>query len=192
MNKKEIRKSILEKRDALPEKSRKSYSDTITKCVLAQDEVKNANVIFAFVSFGSEVETHELLEELLRLGKTVYIPVTKKGVPTMRLAQLTSMDDLEIGHYGILSPKADHLHWGEEALVETVLVPGVAFDKYGYRIGYGAGFYDRFFAGITHHVNKIGLGFSLQSVEEVPTDQYDIPVDRFISEVGIYHSIQRS
>ncbi len=185
MNKKERRKSIIAKRDALPEDLRKQYSQTIANCILSQEEVKNAQVIFAFVSFGSEVQTHELLAKLIDMGKTVYIPVTEKGVKTMRLAELRSMDDLEIGHYGILSPKADRLVWGDESKVETVLVPGVAFDNRGYRIGYGAGFYDRFFAGLTHKVAKIGIAYSLQVIDEVPADEYDVPVDKFISELGL-------
>lgn len=192
MNKKELRKKILRERDALPVETHREYSKTIENCVLAQDEVKNAQVIFAFVSFGSEVGTHDLLKKLIELGKTVYIPVTKKGVKKMRLAVLTSMDDLVEGQYGILSPKEDKLVWGDPDKVDTVLVPGVAFDKYGYRVGYGAGFYDRFFADLTHDVAKIGIAFSLQTVDEVPTDEYDIPVQKFISEIGLYKPIPRN
>lgn len=182
--KKELRDSMIRKRDALPEETRKEYTEIITNCILSQEQVKNAKGIFCFVGFGSEPDTRKLIQTLLTDGKRVFVPKTEKGNPVMKMAEIRSLDELEIGHYGILSPKEDHANWGERSDADVVLVPGVLFDKRGYRIGYGAGFYDRFLAG-SPAPYKLAVGYSMQVVDSVPVNEFDIPVDAFISEMGI-------
>lgn len=182
--KKELRENMIRKRDTLSDETRKEFSRVITNCVLGQEEVKQAEGIFCFVGFGSEPDTQPLIEQLLADGKRVYIPHTHKGDPVMRLARIRSLDELEVGHFGILSVKEDHKDWGTRTDVDVVIVPGVLFDKKGYRIGYGAGFYDRFLEG-EGGPYKLAIGYSMQVVESVPANEYDVPVDAFVSEMGI-------
>lgn len=182
--KKDLRIRMIQKRDALPEETRREYSRVITHCVLAQKEVQEARGVFCFVGFGSEPDTTELIHQFLQDGKKVYVPKTEKGNPVMEMAEILSLAELEPGHYGILSPKADHARWGTRDDVQVVIVPGVLFDNRGYRIGYGAGFYDRFLAG-EEAPFKLAIGYSFQVVESVPTHSLDVPVDAFVSEMGI-------
>lgn len=182
--KQELREKTLEQRDALSEQTRREYAAVIMNCVLSQPEIKEAKGVFCFVGFGSEPDTTHLILRLLEDGKRVFIPRTEKGNPEMKLAEIDSLDELEVDYYGILSPKADHPRWGTIRDVDAVIVPGVAFDTKGYRVGYGAGFYDRFLAD-DPSVFKLAIGYALQLTDSVPKDDHDIPVDALVTEMGI-------
>lgn len=182
--KKELRETMIRDRDQLPETEREEFSRVITNCVLAQEEVKRAKGVFCFVGFGSEPDTQPLIRQLLADGKTVYVPKTEKGNPVMELAQIDSLDALEVDYYGILAPGKTDARRGAHTDVDVVIVPGVVFDKQGNRIGYGAGYYDRFLANDSS-LFKLAIGYSMQVIDAVPVDEHDIPVDAFVSEMGI-------
>ena len=179
MKKKCLRNNYKKIRDEIPESARKEKSRAIVSRLKSLDEYKKAKRIFLFVSMGSEVETIHWLDDLLK-EKEVLIPATKKGDSKMKMARLLSKDELVENYWGILELPEDLAKAREEATCDLIITPGLAFDKNGYRMGYGGGFYDRFFS--SHAGFRLGVGFHEQLVEEVPRDDYDLPVHAFLSE----------
>ena len=179
MKKKCLRNNYKKIRDEIPESARREKSQTIFSRLKTLDEYKKAKRIFLFVSMDSEVETIHWLDDLLK-EKEVLIPATKKGDPEMKMARLLSKDELEENDWGILELPEDLAKAREETTCDLIITPGLAFDHSGYRMGYGGGFYDRFFS--SHEGFRLGVGFHEQLVEEVPRDVYDLPVHAFLSE----------
>src|SRR5690606_18895751 len=117
----------------------------------------------------------------LNEGKNIIIPISVVETRQLILSQLMDYDkELEAGTYGILEPKKEYIREVNPELIDLVLVPGVAFDRKGYRIGYGGGYYDRFLTRIDDSVPKIALAFDLQIVAQVKKGRYDIPMDYII------------
>lgn len=142
-----------------------------------------ARIILAYYSLPDEVNTHQLIDDLLADGKTVLLP-TVIGEGLMEWHVYSSKSELKNGAFGI-GESAGELYSGfskytspsEKQMI--ALVPGVAFDAVGRRLGRGKGYYDRFLA--THpHIYKIGVCFDFQKVMEVPVDEQDVPVDEVI------------
>ena len=179
MKKKCLRNNYIAIRDEIPESARKEKSQKIFSRLKSLEEYKKARRIFIFVSMGSEVETIFWLDELLE-NKEVLIPATKKGDPEMKMARLLSKDELVENYWGILELPEDLVPEREENTCDLIITPGLAFDRQGYRIGYGSGFYDRFFS--SHEGYRLGVGFHEQLVDDLPRDEYDLPVHAFLSD----------
>ena len=141
----------------------------------------NAHTILAYYSLPDEVDTHHLLDELVVEGKTVLLPKVI-GEEQMEWHIYTSESDLKKGYFGISESVGDIFPEAELSLSTEgmiVLVPGLAFDVAGHRLGRGKGYYDRFLAAHPY-IYKIGVCFDFQKVPEVPIGEYDIPVDEVI------------
>lgn len=185
MNKKDLRKNILEKRSQLTRENIIDYSKTILNTVTNLDAYKNAKRIMCFVSMGTEVDTHPLIEKAISDGKSVVVPITVDATRELLLSDLFSLSELEVADHNIEVPKEEFVRLVEPETVDLVLVPGLAFAKNGHRVGYGGGYYDRFLAKLDESVPKIAIGFDLQVVDEVPTNKFDIAVDSLITEKRI-------
>ena len=162
------------------------YSSRIVETLRQTEEYQAARIIMCFVSFKDEVETHQFIKEALADGKKIYVPYILQPEKLMVPAEILDFEEeLEPGHYDILCPKEECLRIKDKSEIELVITPGVLFDEEGYRVGYGAGFYDRFFSQLSPAVPKIAIAFSLQQTDKVPRDEFDIPVDKLITEKGI-------
>lgn len=182
MDKKVMRKEMLENRSKLTKKEIREKSNKIKEKLMRLEKFKEAQVIFSFISFGDEVDTHEIIKESLKLGKRIGVPVTIPEGRKLLVSELYDFDkELELGYYDILAPKEEYIREIHPKEIDVVLVPGVVFTPAGYRIGYGGGYYDRFFSK-NKDVYKIGLCFDMQIADEIPIDLYDIPVDIIITE----------
>lgn len=182
MDKKTLRREVLTKRSLLTEKNIIDYSDVITNTLYKMDDYKNAKRIMIFVSNGSEVNTHPLINQAITEGKSVVVPITVPETRGLLVSDVFNFSELEVGSHNIQVPKEEFLRLVEPRTIDLVLVPGVAFAKNGYRVGYGGGYYDRFLVKLDNSIPKIAIGFDLQIVDEVPTDHFDIPVDLIITE----------
>lgn len=191
MNKKDLRNDILGKRSKLSKENIVDYSKTITNTLKGLDAYKNAKRIMCFVSMGSEVDTHPLIEQAILEGKSIVVPITVDATRELLLSDLFSLSELEVADHNIEVPKEEFTRLVEPGTVDLVLVPGLAFAKNGHRVGYGGGYYDRFLAKLDKSVPKIAIGFDLQIVEEVPTKDFDIPVDSLITEKRIINFSQK-
>lgn len=163
----------------------KEYSQTILNTLTSLDAYKDAKRIMCFVSMGTEVDTHPLIEHIISEGKSVVVPITVDATRELLLSDLFSLDELEVADHNIEVPKEEFVRLVEAGTVDLVLVPGLAFAKNGHRVGYGGGYYDRFLAKLDKSVPKIAIGFDLQVVDRVPTNDFDIPVDSLITEKRI-------
>lgn len=186
MDKKVVRKEIIGLRDQMSKEEHREKSARIKDLLFSLDSFKEAKNIFLFISFGSEIDTHPIIEDALKMGKHIGVPVTDNKTKTMRVSRIKDFNkDLEIGNYNILEPRKESYDFMDPNEIDLILVPGLAFDREGYRVGYGGGFYDRFFSKITGDTKKIGLFFDLQEIQKCPINEFDIPLDYIISESGL-------
>lgn len=130
---------------------------------------------FVYLSFGSEVGTEALIRALLARGKTVCVPRIVGG----EMCSVPYREPLERGKYGILQPRA-----GEEKTCAVALTPLLAWDREGFRLGYGGGYYDRYFAAHPG-VLRVGLAYAGQAVRELPRERTDIPLHAAVTEEGV-------
>lgn len=183
----EIRKRILEVRGALTINEVEVKSEAILQNVLKTPEYIEADNILLYADYNNEVMTHGIFEDALMRKKRVYFPKSDSLTNTMVFYQILSEKQLEKGFMGILEPKENmqlcyRFHADEDTLV---LLPGVAFDTAGFRIGYGRGFYDKFLSS-RRQLSTMALAFACQIVEELPREAHDIKMDKIVTEEIIY------
>lgn len=184
--KNKLRNEAFKKRNQLNqqeivEKSKKIliYLKTFEKQLINKD-------VFIFIDFKNEVQTLGIILYLKSINCKVFIPKINSTTKEMDIYPYTSHDDLIRSKYGILEPKSDNTLVINPEILDIVITPGVVFDKEGYRIGYGGGFYDKLFEKIGDRVVKIAIGFELQVIDQVPRDSYDKAVNYLITENQIY------
>ncbi|NLJ78862.1 MAG: 5-formyltetrahydrofolate cyclo-ligase [Tissierellia bacterium] len=183
MDKRVLRGDILGRRSQIPNDDISAHSDMISDRLYDMPEYRDSTFIFSFISFKDEVHTHDIIKNSIAMGKKVGVPITIPKSRIMKISQLRDFDrELHLGFYDILTPKDEYRRIVAPESVDLILVPGVAFDRRGYRIGYGGGYYDTFLAKVDEDVIKIGLCFHMQVIPKVPTESHDIPVDYILTE----------
>ena len=182
--KRELRDAILKQRDALSADEIAARSAAAGERLLSLPEVGAARLVMFFVSFGSEIDTVPMISRSLAAGKQIAAPRVERSSHRLMPYELRDLQsDLESGAYGILEPKPDRPPARLDE-IEVVIVPAVAWDEAGFRVGYGAGYYDRFLPQVPQAV-RIGLGFELQVRSEVPRGPNDLPVDILVTEAAV-------
>jgi len=181
-----LRRAVLLRRDALPEGERALLSGSIVATVLDLPAYETAHVVLAYASFGTELRTDELLRRVLADGKTLLLPrVGRDGLGLYEVRDLAG--DLKPGTWNIHEPVPDRCPLADPRGVNLALIPGVAFDRRGRRLGYGGGFYDRLLAGgLREATPRVSGAFEVQVVDEVPVDPHDAPVDLVVTEDRAY------
>ena len=170
------RKVILKKRNRLSKEDLIKKSRIIEEKLLNSEDYKKAKTVMFYVSFGSEVNTREMIKETLK-NKTVCVPVVKGNEIIASLIE--DFKDLnKKNEFGIMEPAK--IKKIEKDKIDLVFVPGVVFDKSNQRIGYGKGYYDKFLKDFKG--KKIGLAFKMQVLEIVPCCNTDVCLDKVISE----------
>ena len=179
-SKKDVRKFILDKRDHCSAEDRLRWDEAIYNKFIKSEDYKKAKVIFIFVSFRSEVDTHKIINKAIEDGKTICVPKVVSKQDGMRVFRINGLGDMEPGYYGILEPseKCDEIPIKD---IDLITIPGAAFDRKGGRIGYGGGFYDRFLTKIPGNVKKIALAYEIQVLNSVPMNENDIRIDGIIT-----------
>ena len=172
MNKKELRACIRAQKRAMTEAQIVEKSNRLGELFLASDAYKNAKTIYGYLPYNQEVRTVAMLEQALRDGKRVAVP--KCYGDEMRFIFMDDLSKVEKGYANIPEPIADDPVADDETAL--VLMPGMAFDPQGHRIGYGGGFYDKFLAKEPNHPT-LALCYDFQMVEHLETEEFDIPVD---------------
>ncbi len=192
--KKEIRKEIIKNRDLLTSTEIREKSSLIRSKLFNMKEYIESESIFCFLTFGSELETDEIIKDALEKKKKVYVPYINKEEDVMYAVEIENMDDFELNKFGIREPRRERFYFERvihnpdpvenPRILEAsplVLVPGVAFDRKGFRVGYGKGYYDRFFHTFPVK-SKIALAFGLQLIDHVPAQEHDQSVDMILTE----------
>jgi len=177
--KKEIRKNILALRREIPLNLQIEKSKLIIEKVIQHPAYQNAQCVICYIDAKGEVKTGELIEHAWKHGKQVAVP--KVHGNDMKFYYISSYEQLESGTFGIPEPKISCPELTCIPENSVVIMPGVAFDMNGNRIGYGKGYYDRYFA-VQTNLYKIALAFSMQIVPEIISDSFDIRADYVITE----------
>ena len=180
---KRVRTETLRRREALISEERARLSQHIVNSALCWIQHEGFDSVMLYLSMRSEVETTDLLEGLLNLGKQICAPVinTEQVKLTPRRIQNPNTE-LVRHHYGMLEPNDACPIFPTEHL-QLIVVPGIAFDRKGYRLGYGKGFYDRFLTKCPHAI-PIGLAYQIQIVEDTFPQAWDVPVQHIFTETG--------
>lgn len=182
MIKDELREEMRSKRRALTADKVKEKSASIRESLFSLDCMTNANTVCTFISTFKEPDTVEIINRLLGDGKKVVVPITDTENTTLALSYIESMADLEKGAFGILEPIL--IKPAKESEIDVILVPGLAFDREGGRMGFGKGYYDRLLEKTA--ATKIGLCYEFQLFDKIPTEPHDVPMDIIITEEKIY------
>ena len=172
MDKKELRRSIRERKRAMTEEEIVSRSEKLAELFYASDAYQNAKTIYGYLPYNQEVRTVPMLERALRDGKRVAVP--KCYGDEMKFIFMEDLSKVEKGYANIPEPIADEPVADDTTAL--VLMPGLAFDPQGHRCGYGGGFYDKFLAAEPEHPT-LALCYEFQMLPHLETEEHDIPVD---------------
>ncbi len=181
--KKELRKRVQELRDSIDPEQRSILSARVAENLWSVPEFTAAESILFFISFRSEVDTIPMIRRALAEDRVVCVPSTDCGSKAMTASRIFDLDgDLKLGNYDILEPRADCLRPVPAEKIDVVLMPGVAFDLRGGRLGYGGGYYDRFLQKCGPDCALIALAFEVQVIEHVPCADHDTRIHRIVTE----------
>lgn len=183
-----LRRRILEERKALAADERAIRSERVCRHLRACDRLAAARTVMAFHPFGEEVDILPFVDEARRRGQEIWLPL---AIPSQRRLipyRYSGPHMLKQGVYGIWEPDPALAEEADISRLDAVLVPGVAFDRQGGRMGYGGGYYDRFLAALVPKPFLLGVGFAVQVVEQVPVEPHDIRLDALITEEGCFQS----
>jgi 5-formyltetrahydrofolate cyclo-ligase len=147
--------------------------------VIAWNVFQAAPCVACYVSVQNEVDTRQLIEYALRVGKKVFVPVTQ-GSGVMGFQEILSLDNLRSARFGLLEPEHDVGLMIEPDDLDLVIVPGIAFDRRGNRLGFGGGYYDRFFERC--NATRVGLAYAFQVVDDIPAEDHDEKMDWVVTE----------
>lgn len=179
MDKQTVRDMVSALRDDLPQKEKTAANKVIAATVLAHPQVSAARRVCVYISLPDEVDTRRIIDTSFKEGKSVV--VTKVVGDHPMLMPIDSWTDVRPGEFGILEPVGSQFIHASE--VDVFLVPGVAFDKEGNRVGRGKGYYDKLLAKAPGYT--IGLAYNVQIVSRLVSEEYDIPMNTVITEKEI-------
>ena len=185
--KKALRSKIIAARRNLTDNYRQRASNRMLTVFCALPDFKEPRKVLCYASMADEVQIRPLMEKWLSLGVTVALPhITGKG--QMEAVSFTDIDSLVEGEYGILTPDLEKGEIIPPDELDLIIVPGIAYDTRGERLGMGGGFYDAYLARATK-AKRIALAFSCQLVAKIPMEAHDVLVHKIITEQGIYNCL---
>lgn len=193
VNKKQLRKEILAQRDALTEKERREKSKRIGACILEMDVFEKSNKLLLYASMRSEVETDEIYHDAKKAGKKIYYPRVLGD--KMEFYRVEDICACEKSVFGVREPQmeSNEMFIPDDDDVILVLMPGVAFDQEGNRIGYGGGYYDKYLQWLqdsvkSENICKVALAYECQMMgeEKIEREVHDVRPDYIVTEANVY------
>jgi 5-formyltetrahydrofolate cyclo-ligase len=178
-----IRQILRQKKDAMLPEDRLFKSRRI--CHLLMKIIRKGETVMVFTSKEKEVNTEPLIRTLFKQGNPVVVPIIVKEDVSLRLSYLRDFSTLVPSTFGVPEPIGSEIPAAAED-IGTIILPMLGFDRNGGRIGYGAGYYDRFLSK-KPDMRKIGIAFACQEVDSLPVDENDIPMDYILTEDGIVY-----
>lgn len=181
-----LRRESLARRDSLKPEERRRKNAEILSRILALPEYSASETVLAYCGFGGELQTHGLLREIIDSGKRLLLPRVARETNSLILHEVEAPESqLTPGIWGIPEPGAG-LPTAAPEEADFILVPGVAFDRGGGRLGYGGGYYDRLLGGLPVTPPLISAAFEVQVTERVPSEAHDIRVDSLVTENEVF------
>jgi 5-formyltetrahydrofolate cyclo-ligase len=181
-----LRKEMLVKRRNMETQDVSSFSNKIISSIMELPEFINSKNIMLYLSFNKEVNTYPLARWCLDNNKTVIAPYciqSKREIVPYKITNL--INDLTKSTFGVMEPNHALLSKVNIEDIDLIIVPGVVFDENCNRIGFGAGYYDRFLPKRLKNTPAIGIAYDYQIVDKVPTGEYDVPLDFIITQERI-------
>lgn len=175
-----IRREALDRRDAIPRPVRAVKDSAIKERLFGLEEFMAAERLLLYSAFRTEVATEVMIEESIAMGKKVLLPKVDQEAKALSKHVINGLDELAPGYMGIPEPTS-----GERLKVEDIhliVVPGVAFDRNGRRIGYGGGYYDRLLSRIKGQRLIVALAYEEQVFDELPHEEHDVRMDIIITD----------
>ncbi len=199
VDKQELRRKMLNIRGNLTEENRNTWSRQIVRHLVEWPLYRESRMIAAYVPFRGEADIRPWIEQAVHDGKQVVIPRIHPHASEMDFYRFEGWDKLISGSYGIMEPDPQQGKPADVRQLDMVLVPGVAFDRLGGRLGYGGGYYDRFFARLARETQlvelssrhspgfpiRVGIAYFVQMVDHIPMEPLDVPVSYIATERGI-------
>jgi 5-formyltetrahydrofolate cyclo-ligase len=189
--KRALRRAMAEQRDALSAAQRASLTARAAALFLELSEVRLARTVAGFVSTRSEIDTAPLLGLLRQRGIDIVLPRVSTGLipPRLRFHRAEDRSELVFGIFGLLEPRPDAPEVAAHE-IDLFMVPGLAFDRLGTRVGYGGGYYDELAAYVRAHPEAtnarfVGYGFDFQLLDACPTGEWDVPLDSVVTDERI-------
>ncbi|MGN0069149.1 MAG: 5-formyltetrahydrofolate cyclo-ligase [Prevotella sp.] len=178
MLKAELREQMRRKKKSYTSGQLAEMSDDIVQKLLAHPRISKARTVMMYASLPDEVNTHGLMDKLVGMGKKVLLPVVI-GPGNMELRLYSGSSELQEGMFHIMEPVGSRVDtYGD---IDVAVIPGMAFDVHGNRLGRGKGFYDRFLCLLCPSTYKIGVCFRFQKTDAVPVECTDVPVDEVLT-----------
>lgn len=172
-------------RRKLPLKCVSEKSTAIARSVINDGHLKNADFVMCYIDAFKEPQTMNIIKELFKMKKRVAVPVSNTGTHTLTVCEIYNTEDLKPGAYNILEPI--FIREVDFKEISLVLVPGLAFDRAGGRMGFGMGYYDRLLENGDAY--KIGLCYDFQLFDSIPKGEHDIKMDKIITEREIVYAV---
>ena len=192
MNKEEIRRNIFKKRLSLSKDDIRNKSQQVFLNLAETVEYRNSQNIMFYAATRSEVQTEEMIKASIEMGKNIFIPIILPECINLAPSKIFDFDiELEKGKKGIFEPKKEYYRLFPSENIDLIIVPGVAFDLSGNRIGRGFGYYDNFLRKVRSTAKIIALAFEMQIVKKIFVDKNDIPVHKVITEKRIITFVSR-
>ena len=178
-----IRKTMQEKRGRQSNIERMTNSLKIWKGMKGLPEFRKAGSVMFYLALPDEVETEQMMRESARTGKNLIVPFVDKEAGKMVASWLKDYDtELETGLFGVPEPKVKYRRIVEHKDIDLVIVPGIAFDLRGARLGFGAGYYDRFLKGLREDIPSVAIAFDFQISGKLPAASHDMLMDKIVTE----------
>lgn len=177
--KKLIRKELKERLGLLSKPVYEHYSYIIANTLYKDEDWQNANVIGITISKESEVDTFQIIRKAWEAGKEVAVPKCNPVTKTLSFRKITQFSQLESVYYGLLEPIVEQTMVVKAEDIDLLFVPGLAYTKEGFRLGFGGGYYDRY---LTNYKGKtLSLAFHFQVIPQFPIEKHDVPVAKIIT-----------
>ena len=177
-----IRAELLSRRDSISSDKKKLKDTAIKNRLINLEEFIDAKSVLMYVSFRTEVETIELLNGILCLGKTLVVPLVNSKQKTLSLYEIKDITELEPGYMGIPEPNVNENRKVELKDIDIVVIPGTGFDLNGNRLGYGGGYYDRLLSNADKNIPTVALAFEEQMLDVVPSEPHDMTMDIIVTD----------
>jgi len=179
----EMREAALKAREGLSHEELLGLSNAIMKNVISSPEYKNSKVVATYVAKRGEVETEGIIRHSLKLGKRVIVPVTHPESTSLVFSEIRDYKrELAPGRFGVPEPLSQYLRPISLSNADLILVPLIAWDDRGYRLGHGKGYFDRALAGAGVTSVTMGLGLESQHVRRIPEGKHDVPLKALATE----------
>jgi 5-formyltetrahydrofolate cyclo-ligase len=191
--KKRLREKLLKRRDSIPPELKSCKEAAIEKKLFDLEAFNESRSILMYVSFRSEVDTRNYLDDILRSGKRLVLPVVDARHNILKLYEVKDTSELAPGYMGIPEPEIRENRRVTLKDIDLVVIPGTGFDANGNRLGYGGGYYDRLLSyeskqlAEVEHIPTIALAFEEQIGDDIPAEPHDIKVDMIITDERLIH-----